>query len=56
VQLFGSDIKVDVSCFIDDAPSLESLSLWGSYVTTPESLDKLVKARPELGVSVRRSE
>ena len=55
LRLFGGAVKVDVSCFADST-SLESVALKGSYVTTQEAIDKLIKARPEMGVLCRIEE
>jgi hypothetical protein len=55
IRLFGGDIEVDVSCFAD-TPSLASVSLMGSYVTTQEAIDKLLTAHPDMGVACRIKE
>lgn len=49
VRLFGGDIEVDIACFVD-TPSLEYVSILGSYRTTPAAIEKLTKARPELSI------
>jgi len=48
-------IEVDVSCFAD-SKTLESISLLGQYTTSQESLDRLIKARPDIGIFCNISE
>lgn len=52
LDLSGKIIALDVSCFVD-TPSLESVSIFGSFRTTQEAVDAVIKARPDMGVQCR---
>lgn len=52
IDLSGKTIGLDVSCFAA-TPSLESVAILGSFATTQEALDAVIKARPDMGVQCR---